>query len=205
MCSRKQVPDQALDHYNRSSLEFGYSGPVILGLGKEALLTRLTTRRSTEHHAVIDYIFQQAEKRSAYVYTTTHVLAEVIGTIRSGTDQHTVSGFWQSIQSSDIAILEDGQNWKDDAVDPSGNAVFRRPFDQFEYMAELYAENPDVDFKFHEASVVLNGISLEERSEGSYTVYIATFDGDLAALGDKYEIDILPYSTNLRDDSHRSL
>jgi hypothetical protein len=206
MTSRRRRPDGALNHHDQSSLEFGHSGPAILGLGKEALLTRLTTRRSREHHEVIDYIFAHAKQREAYVFTTTHVLAEVIGTIRSGTDPHTVNELWKSIQSSDITVLEDGQEWKSNPISPNGNEVFRNPFDQFDNLLDLYEENPDIDFKFHEGTVVLNSILLEELSRGkSYTVYVATFDGDLASLADQYQIGVLPYHTDLRDDGQRSI
>lgn len=207
MSSRQRIPDKALNNHDASNIEFGHPGPAILGLGKEALLTRLTTRRSEEHHAVIDYIFDHAEERNAHVYTTTHVLAEVIGTIRSGADQHTVNEFWDAIQASDIAVFEDGQEWKKDPVDADGNATFRRPFGQFDYFQEVYQENPDIDFKFHEASVVLTGVLIEEQTpaKNGHTVYIATFDGDLARLADEYQIDVIPYSTHLRNDSGRSV
>lgn len=205
MTSRRRRPDGALDHHDQSSLEFGHQGPSILGLGKEALLTRLTTRRSQEHHEVIDYIFQHAEQREAYVFTTTYVLAEVIGTIRSGTDSHTVGEIWDSVQASNITVLEDGRQWKADSSGADGEAIARRPFDQFDYVLEFYEENPTIEFKFHEATVVSNAILLEELSPGKkHTVYIATFDGDLAALADTSGIDVLPYSTDLRDDSRRS-
>jgi hypothetical protein len=202
--SRDRIADQALECHTVDTLEFGHAGPAVLGVGKEALLSRLTTRRSQEHQAAIDYIFRHAQERNAYVYTTTHVLAEVIGTIRSGTDQHTVNDFWGNIQESSIAILEDGRSWTDSPSDDE-HSPFRSSFEQFRYLQKLYDENPEIDFKFHEGTLVLNGILLEERASDARTVYIATFDGALASLADIYEIDVLPYVTPLRKDTNRSL
>lgn len=199
--NRERIPDEALDSHDPGELTFAQQGPAIMGLGKEALLTRLTTRRTHTHHAVIDYIFKEAEDRNAHVYTTTHVLAEVVGTIRSGEDSETVDAFWNDIQDSSISVLEDGRGWDDPLVDDDGNPAFQRPFEQFNEVQQLYNENPDIDFKFHEATLGLNGVLLEELSDGSYTVYIATFDGALAALCDELELEVLPYRTDLRDDA----
>lgn len=201
VASRDRFPDEALESHNADVLRFAHERPTVLGLGKEALLTRLTTRRSRTHQAVVDYIFREAERRNAYVYTTTHVLAEVVGTIRSGEDRNTVNAFWENIQQSRILVLEDGRRWNQEPVGEDGRPTFARPFDQFETVHGLYDEHPSIDFKFHEGTLVLNGIFLEERSDAKLTVYIATFDGALAALADRLGIDILPYSTGLRDDA----
>jgi hypothetical protein len=199
--ARNRIPDEALSSHDDYELEFGHPGPAILGLDKEALLTRLTTRRSQSHHAVIDYIFREAARKNAYVYTTTHVLAEVIGTIRSGDDPSTVESFWNDLQESTILVLEDGREWKKPPVDDTGEAVFSQPFQQFQEVQRLYQEYPSIDFKFHEATLVFNGILLEERATSSFTVYIATFDGAVAALASALQLDVLPYRTPLREDS----
>jgi hypothetical protein len=198
---RERFPDEALESHEADLLEFAHKGPAVLGLGKEALLTRLTTRRTGTHQAVIDHIFREAERRNAYVYTSTHVLAEVIGTIRSGEDRSTVSGFWQNVQDSSVLVLEDGWRWDQEVVSEDGTPVFVQPFEQFETVHSLYDEYPTIDFKFHEAALVLNGVFLEERSDAELTVYLATFDGALAALADELSLDILPYSTDLRNDA----
>lgn len=198
--SRDRIPDAALESHADYELRFGHPGPAILGLGKEALLTRLTDRRSRTHHATIDYIFREAERQNAYVYTTTHVLAEVIGTIRSGERSPTVDGFWDDIRESNIVVLEDGQRWDESPVDDDGNPAFSQPLHQFQEIQKLYQENPAIDFKFHEGTLCLNGVLLEERSDGRFTVYIATFDGAVAALADRLQLDVLPYRTALRDD-----
>lgn len=140
MAPRDRIPEEALASHEEYELEFGHAGPAILGLGKGALLTRLTTRRSRTHHAAIDYIFREAATRNAYVYTTTHVLAEVIGTIRSGEESSTVQEFWADIQDSRIVILEDGREWDKSPVDEDGNAVFSQPFQQFREVQQLYQE-----------------------------------------------------------------
>jgi hypothetical protein len=198
--SRKRIPDEALSSHEDHEMEFGHPGPAILGLDKEALLTRLTTRRSPTHHAVIDYIFREAAKKNAYVYTTTHVLAEVIGTIRSGDDSSTVESFWNDLRESSILVLEDGREWDKPLIDDNGKALFSQPFQQFQEVQQLYQEYPSIDFKFHEATLVFNGVLLEERATSSFTVYIATFDGAVAALASALQLDVLPYRTPLRDD-----
>lgn len=199
--SRDRIPDEALESHDDHELEFGHLGPAILGLDKEALRTRVTTRRSRNHHAAIDYIFREAAKKNAYVYTTTHVLAEVIGTIRSGDDPNTVESFWTDLRDSTILVLEDGREWDKPPIDEDGKAMFSQPFRQFQEVQQLYRENPSIAFKFHEATLVFNGILLEERSTSSFTVYIATFDGAVAALASSLQLDVLPYRTPLRDDS----
>jgi len=198
--SRKRIPDEALSFHEDHEMEFGHPGPAILGLDKEALLTRLTTRRSPTHHAVIDYIFREAAKKNAYVYTTTHVLAEVIGTIRSGDDSSTVESFWNDLRESSILVLEDGREWDKPPIDDDGKALFSQPFQQFQEVQQLYREYPSIDFKFHEATLVFNGVLLEERATSSFTVYVATFDGAVAALASALQLDVLPYRTPLRDD-----
>jgi len=202
MCgTRERIPDQALSCHDRDELEFAHPGPSILGIGKEALLTRLTSLRTSDHHSTIDFIFREAERRNAHVYTTTHVLAEVIGTIRSSQEANTVGEFFEDVRDSNILILEDGRQWDKSPVNDNGGSVFSQPIQQFKHVQGLYSENPNIDFKFHEATLGLNGVFLEERSESrNYTVYIATFDGALAALSDTLEIDVLPYRTELRDD-----
>jgi len=201
--SRDRVPERALDVHEPAELQPARDGPTIIGLGKEALLTRLTTIRSRDHHAAIDYVFEVARRRNAFVFTTTYVFAEVIGTVRSGKDSNTVEALWEDLQNSNISVLHDGERWDTpaDVTDDPDDSPFRPPISQFKNIQQLYSEQPDLDFKFHEGSLVLNAISLEERSRAdSVAVCIASFDGALWALGTRLGVDVLPSTTPLRSD-----
>lgn len=191
--TRDRVPEQALDRHDPGELEPGRGGPVLLGLGKEALLTRLTTLRSRDHHAAIDYVFDVAKRRNAFVFTTTYVLAEVIGTV-SGKDSTTVEALWQGLMDSSISVLHDGEPW-DEEVE------LRPPKFRFDNVQQLYRENSTLDLKFHEGTILLNTATLEERLDAANaTVCLVTFDGTLWALGRRYGLEVLPYNTPLRAD-----
>jgi len=199
---RERIPKQALERHDRGELKPSRGGPVLLGLGKEVLLTRLTTLRSRDHHAAIDYIFEEAKRRNAFVFTTTHVVAEVLGTVRSGKDSNTVESLWDDLSESHISVLYDGEPWDEDSSsEQPTSAGFRPPKAQFRNVHRLYAEQSDLDFKFHEGTLLLNTVSLEERLDAeSATVCLVTFDGALWALGSRYGLEVLPYNTPLRAD-----
>lgn len=192
--ARDRVPEQAFDRHDRGELEPGRGGPVLLGLGKEALLTRLTTLRSHDHHAAIDYVFDAAKRRNAFVFTTTSILAEVIGTVRSGNDSNTVEVLWQGLLDSCISVLYDGEPWDEEGE-------LRPPKFRFDNVHQLYRENPELDLKFHEGTLLLNSVTLEERLDASNaTICLVTFDGTLGALGRRYGLEVIPYNTPLRAD-----
>lgn len=140
--SRDRIPEQALDCHRPGELEPGPGGPLLLGLGKEALLTRLTTLRSRDHHAAIDFIFETAKRRNAFVFTTTSVFAEVVGTVRSGTGANTVERLWNDLTESHISVLYDGESWDVDSD-------LRAPKSRFGNVQQLYHEQRDLDFKSH--------------------------------------------------------
>jgi len=192
--TRDRIPEQALDRHDRGELEPSRGGPVLLGLGKEALLARLTTLRSRDHHAAIDYVFDAARRRNAFIFTTTSILAEVVGTVRSRSDANTVESLWQDLTSSSISVLYDGEPWNE-------ADEFRPPKSRFDNVHTLYDENPELELKFHEGTLLLNTATLDERLEAANaTVCLVTFDGLLWALGRRYGLEVVPYNTPLRAD-----
>lgn len=192
--ARNRIPEQALDRHDRGELEPSRGGPVLLGLGKEALLARLTTLRTRDHHAAIDYVFEAARRRNAFVFTTTSILAEVVGTVRSRSDSNTVESLRQDLTASSISVLYDGEPW-DEQVE------LRLPKARFDNVHELYRENPELELKFHEGTLLLNTVTLDERLDaGNPTVCLVTFDRIVCALGRRYGLEVVPYNTPLRAD-----
>lgn len=176
-------------------------GRVLLFLGKEALLARLTDSRP-QKGKIVDRCFHLLRNR-AYVATTTHTLAEVVGTVRSATTAEEAAQLIRDVQSSRIHVLYQNEEWTE-MTQPNPES------ERFEIITDLYLDCPAVDFKFHEGDLVLTAATNDANR--SIDVCVLTFDGAVAALADKINlphqdewvdsinIHVLPYSTSLRND-----
>ena len=171
---RDRHPDQALKTHSEADLTPDALGPVNFAFGKEALLTLYTTVREAEHQAVIDYVFREAKRRNAGVFTTSHVFAEVVGTVSERKGAAGVAQLWNDIEASDMYVLHGARPWENPHAGAGEKSIA-------EAVTGLYEAYNSIGFKFHEATLVLDAVRLEAERE-SETMYIVSLDGKLTHL-----------------------
>lgn len=188
---RTRHPERALAEHSESSLTPG-AGPVNFAFGKEALLTLYTTIRGPEQQAVIDYIFRDAKRRNAGIFTTSHVLAEVIGTVRQKRSADAVETFLRDIGASKTYVLHGARPWENPTSGIGEKAISER-------VRDLYITWDSIDFKFHEGTLVLDAVRLHAERI-SEEVYVISFDGRLTNLAWNEGLNVLPTETSYRND-----
>ena len=193
---RDRHPDRALETHAEADLVPDAPGPVNFAFGKEALLTLYTTIRNAEHQAVIDYVFREAKRRNAGVFTTSHVFAEVVGTVSERKGAAGVAQLWRDVESSNMYVLHGARPWENPHEGASEKSVA-------EAVTGLYEAYDSVGFKFHEATLVLDAVRLEAERD-SETTYVISLDGELTHLAWSEGLNVLPKRTDLRNDPPRS-
>jgi len=192
---RDRHPDRALETHSEADLVPDALGPVNFAFGKEALLTLYTTIRDAEHQAVIDYVFREAKRRNAGVFTTSHVFAEVVGTVSERQGAAGVAQLWNDIENSDMYVLHGARPWENPHEGAGERAIA-------EAVTGLYETYDSIGFKFHEATLVLDAVRLAIERE-SETMYVVSLDGKLTHLAWSEGLNVLPKRTDLRSDPPR--
>ncbi|WP_157971768.1 hypothetical protein [Halorussus litoreus] len=159
--------------------------------GKEALLAVYTTLRP-KRHPVVDYVFQEAKRRNAGIFTTSHVLAEVMGSVRSKQDSYATNRFWDAVVDSQIYVLHGARPWQRPNDGPPEREVASS-------VKNLYHRWESIDFKFHEGTLVLDAVRLNKEREAEET-YVVSLDGDLTNLAWNENVNVLPPKTPHRSD-----
>lgn len=189
---RTRHPEKALESHSAADLIPQEPGPVNFAFGKEALLTLYTTIRGPAQQAAVDYIFTEAKRRNAGIFTTSHVFAEVAGTIKSRKDAAAVTQFWTDIEDSKTYVLHGARPWEQ-ATDGIGEKAIANG------VMNLYNTWDSIDFKFHEGTLVLDAARLQTE-RASETTYIISFDGKLTNLAWNEGLNVLPAETPHRTD-----
>lgn len=188
---RNRRPAEALERHSESELVPHQPGPVNFAFGKEALLAYYTTIRPKQQY-VTDYIFREAKHRNAGVFTTSHVLAEVVGTIKSKRDTRTAIRFWNDIAESKIHVLHGAHPWDDRNGGLGEKAIASG-------VKDLYRTRDSINFKFHEGTLVLDATKLNQERP-SETTYVVSLDGKLTNLAWNENVNVLPSRTPHRTD-----
>lgn len=191
MYVRNRRPAAALERHSESELRPRTAGPVNFAFGKEALLALYTTLRS-EQHPVVDYVFREARRRNAGVFTTSHVIAEVMGTVRSKQDACATTRFWEAIVDSRTYVLQGAKPWQRTDGGFNEREVAKG-------VKNLYRRWRAIDFKFHEGTLVLDAAKLNEEREAEET-FVVSLDGDLTNLAWNENVNVLPAKTPHRSD-----
>jgi len=193
---RDRHPNRALETHSEGDLTPSALGPVNFAFGKEALLTLYTTIREAEHQAITDYVFREAKRRNAGVFTTSHVFAEVVGTVSERKGAAGVAKFWRDIKESDMYVLHGARPWENPHEGAGEKSIA-------EAVTGLYEAHNSVEFKFHEATLVLDAVRLEAERE-SETTYVISLDGNLTHLAWSEGLNVLPKQTSLQGAPPRS-
>ena len=188
---RNRRPAEALETHSKSELVPHTLGPVNFALGKEAMLALYTTLRP-DRQPVVDYILKEAKDRNAGVFTTSHVLAEVMGTVRSKRDAQTAVRFWNTVSDSKTYVLHGTRRWERRSAGIGEKDIARG-------VTELYQTRKSIDFKFHEGTLVLDAAKLNEE-RGAETTYVVSLDGTLTNLAWNENVNVLPSRTPHRSD-----
>ncbi|WP_135852270.1 hypothetical protein [Halorussus salinus] len=189
---RNRRPATALQRHSEADLTPQTQGPVNFALGKEALLALYTTLRS-EQHSVVDYLFREAKRRNAGVFTTSHVLAEVVGTVKSKRDADAAVRFWNVVVDSKIVVLHGARPWGRTDAGLGEKAIGTG-------VKNLYRQWTTVDFKFHEGTLVMDAVKLNEERAAEET-FVVSLDGSLTNLAWNENLNILPSRTPHRSDA----
>lgn len=188
---RTRHPERALEDHSASHLT-PRLGPVNFAFGKEALLTLYTTIRGPEQQAVIDYIFNDAKQRNAGIFTTSHVLAEVVGTVRQKRSADAVETFLSDIEASKTYVLHGARPWENPNRGIGEKVISER-------VRDLYTTWDQIDFKFHEGTLVLDAVRLNAERPSEET-YVISLDGKLTNLAWNEGLNVLPTETPHRND-----
>ena len=188
---RTRYPERTLESHSESTLTPS-PGPVNFAFGKEALLTLYTTVRGPEQQALIDYIFSDAKQRNAGIFTTSHVLAEVVGTVRQKRDAHAVDTLLSDIEESKTYVLHGARPWEHPQGGIGEKAIAER-------VRDLYTTWDSIDFKFHEGTLVLDAVRLHAERPAEET-YVISLDGKLTNLAWNEGLNVLPTETPHRND-----
>jgi hypothetical protein len=164
---------------------------VNFAFGKEALLALYTTFRS-ERHPVVDYLFREAKRRNAGIFTTSHVLAEVIGTVKSRRDARAAVEFWNAVVDSKTNVLHGARPWG-----RTNNGLGEKAIATG--VKNLYQKWTTVDFKFHEGTLVMDAVRLNEERPAEETL-VVSLDGNLTNLAWNENLNVLPSRTPHRSD-----
>lgn len=167
------------------------SGPVNFAFGKEALLALYTDIRP-KRQPVVDYLFREANRRNAGVSTTSHVFAEVLGSIRSKRNVRTAIQFWNTVVESQMYVLHGAQPWNQTNSGSGEKAIANG-------VKKLYRTWESIEFKFHEGTLVLDAAKLNEERTAE-TTYVVSLDGKLTNLAWNEDVDVLPSRTPHRSD-----
>lgn len=189
--ARNRRPATALERHSESDLVPHTSGPANFAFGKEALLALHTDIRPRKQ-PVIDFIVSEAKRRNSGVFTTSHVLAEVLGTVRSRKNAEAVAQLWDAVADSSTYVLHGARPWNSAGGQTGEKAIFRS-------VRTLYETWDDVSFKFHEGTLVLDAAKLNDERE-SETTYIVSLDGALTSLAWNENLNVLPSRTPHRSD-----
>lgn len=187
-------PATALERHSESELVPHTPGPVNFAFGKEALLALHTDVRPRQQ-PVVDFLIREAKRRNAGVFTTSHVLAEVLGTVRSKKDAKTVTRLWDAVADSKMYVLHGARPWRRSSKRTEAKSISRA-------VKNLYETWNEVAFKFHEGTLVLDAAQLNERRP-SETTYVVSFDGTLTNLAWNENVNVLPSKTPHRTDEIR--
>jgi hypothetical protein len=193
---RDRHPDRAPETHSETDLTPDALGPVNFAFGKEALLTLYTAIREAEHQAVIDYVFSEAKRRNAGVFTMSHVFAEVVGTVSERKGAAGVAQLWNDIEDSDMYVLHGARSWENPHAGAGEKSIA-------EAVAGLCEAHDSIGVKFHEATLVLDAVRLEAERE-SETMYVISLDGKLTHLAWSEGLNVLLKRTDLRNDPPRS-
>jgi hypothetical protein len=189
---RDRYPDRALEIHSETDLTPDALGPVNFAFGKESLLTLYTTIRNRKHQAVVDYIFREAKRRNAGVFTTSHVVAEVIGTVSERKGATGVAQLWNDIEESDMYVLHGARPWEEPQEGAGEKSIA-------EAVTGLYNTYESIGFKFHEGTLVLDAARLDVERD-SETMYVISLDGNLTHLAWREGLNVLPRRTELRNE-----
>lgn len=190
LCNHR--PATALERHSESELVPHTSGPVNFAFGKEALLAFYTSIRPKQQ-SVVEFVFREARRRNAGVFTTSHVLAEVLGSVRSKQDARTASGLWDDIVESEMYVLHGAHPWDTTNDSATVEKTVARG------VKDLYQTWQSIDFKFHEGTLVLDATKLNDEREAE-TTYVVSLDGALTNLAWNENVNVLPSKTPHRSD-----
>lgn len=192
MCRKHNCrPATALEQHSESALVPHASGPVNFAFGKEALLTLYTDLRPNQQ-PVVDFIIREAKNRNAGVFTTSHVLSEVLGTVRSKKNADSAVQLWNAVDKSKTYVLHGARPWETSSQQTGEKAISRG-------VKHLYETWNTVPFKFHEGTLVLDAAKLNDERDPE-TTYIISLDGSLTNLAWNENLNVLPATTPHRSD-----
>lgn len=191
MSVRNRRPAEALERHSESELAPRTAGPVNFAFGKEALLALYTTLRPKQH-PVVDYVFREAKRRNAGIFTTSHVLAEVMGTVKSKRDARAGVQFWKAVVDSKTNVLHGARPWERTNSGLGERAIAVG-------VKNLYQKWTTIDFKFHEGTLVMDAAKLNEE-RAAETTYVVSLDGRLTNLAWNEDVNVLPSRTPHRSD-----
>lgn len=189
---RNHRPATALERHSESDLVPHASGPANFAFGKEALLALYTDIRPRKQ-PVVDFIISEAKRRNSGVFTTSHVLAEVLGTVRSRKNAEAVAQLWDAVADSSTYVLHGARPWESPNRQTGEKAISRA-------VRNLYEAWTEVAFKFHEGTLVLDAAKLNDERE-SETTYVVSLDGSLTNLAWNENLNVLPSRTPHRSDA----
>ena len=112
--------------------------------------------------------------------------------MRSKKDAEAVTRLWNAVADSKIYVLHGACPWRE----PSKQTEVR---DIARSVKNLYQTWDHIDFKFHEGTLVLDAVQLNEEREAEET-YVVSLDGTLTNLAWNENVNVLPSRTPHRSD-----